>query len=281
MNFVSGAFIYLLAKSVYLFSAPEASMWAWQDMLGLLVPMMHLFLLRVFDEHKDFDSDALNYPDRVIQKGIFTLTEVRNLGIGAFVVQFIAMMTLKPSAKVWAIYLLLWSWTLLMTKEFFMKEWLKKHFLVYGVSHLMVTPLIFLCCLSLAAGDMQWTSSWFWALALSVMTGWLYELTRKTKAPEEETEDMSYSRLWGVMLSSKLILFSAGLSQVLTLAFFASLQMNILIFGLVSIALLVLTYLTVRNFQHQPSAKNRKKNEGVVALISLYAFLIPIVYAVV
>ncbi len=279
MNFISGAFIYLLAKAIVIIENPQLYSWNVSDLKAMVVPMAHLFLLRVFDEHKDFESDKIHYPNRVIQKGIFTLAEVRKFGFIAFILQIIAVLSISRANDILGVYLLMWFWTFLMTKEFFVKEWLKSQLFLYGLSHLVVTPLIFLCCLALAAGVLNITIAWQWALWIALVTGWIYEVTRKTKGQEEETGDMSYSKLWGRQKACAIILLTVIVTHVLIYYFFVSLNINLNIFWIGSSLLGLLTVLSLWKYVKEPRAKNRKANEGVMALTSLYAFLVPIIYS--
>lgn len=279
MNFVSGAFIYLLAKSIYSLDHDLPWLWEKRDLLGLLVPMTHLFLLRVFDEHKDFETDKIHYPQRVVQRGVFTLSDIRKLGIFAFGLQLLSVLLISLHRDVMLTYVLMWFWTFLMTKEFFMKEWLKKSLFLYGLTHLVVTPLIFLCALTLAAGEMEMSPSWLWALAIAFVTGWIYEISRKTKGAEEETGDMSYSKLWGRPKACFIIFGSVLFTHVLIYFFFLSLGINMLSFYIGSSLLIILTILSLLKYKQQPSAKTRKANEGVMGLTSLYAFIAPIVFS--
>ncbi len=43
------------------------------DVLGFLGLWGFFLMLRVFDEHKDYDKDLHNHPDRVLQRGVITL----------------------------------------------------------------------------------------------------------------------------------------------------------------------------------------------------------------
>lgn len=278
INFISGFMMYLMARAVV-----DLTVWGtlrsfhWQDVAGLMVPALHLFLLRVFDEHKDFEIDRLHYPHRILQRGIFRLNEVRNLGIIAFVLQLSLVLMSQPIGAVWITYGVLWAWTLLMTKEFFIKDWLKNHLLIYGVLHLVITPVLLLFLLSFSANMLVLSAAGVWTLALSALTAWLYELSRKIKAPDEETGDLSYSKLWGIPNALIGLALSSAISTIVILAFFWSCHLRSEVLYAIPALILLLHFKTLLKFYHAPSIANRKKNEAMVLLISSYAFIVPIV----
>jgi len=52
-------------------------------LVAFSVTLLLFFQLRVADEHKDFDYDALHHPDRPVPRGLVTLKELRSLAIAA------------------------------------------------------------------------------------------------------------------------------------------------------------------------------------------------------
>lgn len=278
MNFVSAFFIYFLAKAIAVIDQQQLVL-SITDVWGMLIPACHLFLLRVFDEHKDFETDAVFYPQRIVQRGIFTLQEIRLLGYLAFVVQIASYLMSRIGLISDIAFLVLWGWTLLMTKEFFCKSYLKKHLFLYGLLHLLVTPFLLLLLLVLTFKELSMSLNFILPLLISIMTGWLYELSRKTKGQEEEAGDLTYSSLWGVRKSLYWLLLSSSVTLAIALWFFNSLGIFNFYLLAIGLALLALTLLTLNNFQKEVTAKSRKKNEGMTFLISLYAFLPPIIFA--
>lgn len=278
MNFISAFFIYFLAKSIAAIDQQQLLV-DWRDFFGMLIPACHLFLLRVFDEHKDFETDAQFYPQRVVQRGLFTLSDIRKLGYLAVSVQLLSYFIVRVGILSDLAFLFLWTWTLLMTKEFFCKDFLKRKLFLYGFLHLLITPILLMLLMSITFKEISLEGHFLFPLGISIMTGWLYELSRKTKGLEEETGDLTYSRLWGVHKSLSMLLFSATVTLGISFLFFNALGIFNLYLAIIGLILFVLTYMTVNNFKKEITAKSRKKNEGMTFLISLYAFLPPIIFA--
>lgn len=278
MNFISAFFIYLLAKAIAVIDQQQLTI-NFLDIWGMLIPACHLFLLRVFDEHKDFESDSKFYPGRIVQRGIFTLKDIRLLGYFAFSIQIVSYLITRVGLVSDLAFLSLWVWTLLMTKEFFCKAFLKKNLFMYGFLHLLVTPILLLLLLILTFKEFSLNLNFVLPLVISVMTGWLYELSRKTKGTEEETGDLTYSSLWGVKKSLFWLFLSAAVTLIISLWFFNTLGIFNFYLLAIGLVLLLLTVITLSRFQKDVTAKSRKKNEGMTFLISLYAFLPPIIFA--
>src|SRR5690349_3066406 len=59
----------------------------WRDVAAFPAVWCFFLMLRVFDEHKDFDADAIAHPNRVLQRGLVTLRDLRVLGALAIAVQ--------------------------------------------------------------------------------------------------------------------------------------------------------------------------------------------------
>ena len=50
------------------------------DLLPFFAYYGFFFMLRVFDEHKDYELDCHNHPERVLQSGLITLKDLKILG---------------------------------------------------------------------------------------------------------------------------------------------------------------------------------------------------------
>jgi 4-hydroxybenzoate polyprenyltransferase len=170
----------------------------WTSLAGALTLFLFFFHLRVFDEHKDFNEDSRHYPDRVLQRGLVTLRDLRILGGLAIAAQLALSAWRGPAAL--AAWLAAFAFSFLMLKEFFAREWLKRHFLVYTVSHMLVMPLLSLMVWSFATGRYPWEAP-FWYLVyawVGFFVTFNWEVSRKIRAPEDEIEGVdTYSRVFG------------------------------------------------------------------------------------
>ena len=66
-------------------------------LLGALTLLCFFFHLRVFDEHKDYEEGRVHYPDRVLQRGLVTLRDLKILG-GIAIAAEVALSLLRGPA---------------------------------------------------------------------------------------------------------------------------------------------------------------------------------------
>lgn len=158
-----------------------------------------LFLqLRIADEHKDFEDDSRHRPYRPVPRGLVSLRELAVIGVVAAAVQLLLAFSLS-----WRLVVLLvftWSYLALMTKEFFMRDWIVARPITYLWTHMLIVPLADFyatACDWLRAGTTA-PPGLFWFIAVSFGNGVALEIGRKIRAPEgEEPGVRTYSVLWG------------------------------------------------------------------------------------
>src|SRR5207244_2784241 len=96
--------------------------------------------LRIADEFKDFEEDARYRPYRPVPRGLVTLRELGRLGAAAALIQLFLALVLDPSLVL--LLAVAWIYLALMSKEFFVGEWLKQHPIPYLISHMVIIPLV-------------------------------------------------------------------------------------------------------------------------------------------
>ena len=157
------------------------------------------FLLRVFDEHKDAEQDALFRPELPVPSGLITLRELRWTALVTMSVAGILNFLLDPILL--APLAVAFFWASLMAREFFVGGWLRKRPGWYLASHMIVMPLLFLY-----ASAVDWLQARAGAptglggfLAFTFLNGLIIEVGRKLKSRSEEREGVdTYTNAWGV-----------------------------------------------------------------------------------
>jgi 4-hydroxybenzoate polyprenyltransferase len=176
-------------------------------LLGALTLFCFFFHLRVFDEHKDYAEDRVHYPGRVLQRGLVTLRDLKILGGAAIAAEIVLSLLRGPAAFV--AWLFPFAFSLLMLKEFFVPGWLKRHFLLYAVSHLLVMPLLALTVFSFATGRWPWEAP-LWLLVyawVGFFVTFNWEVSRKIRVPEDEIEGVdTYTRVFGTYGAAYVVL---------------------------------------------------------------------------
>lgn len=175
------------------------------------------FQLRVADEFKDAAEDKQHRPYRPVPRGLVSLGELRLAGIFTAVGQLTLCLTVKPTLI--PLLLVAWVYLALMTREFFVGNWLRKHPVIYMTSHMMILPIVdyFITACDWLPGAAPHGLLLF--LAVSFFNGLVIEIGRKLRSQAEEESGVdTYSKLWGleraVRIWLALMLTTAGLAVI-------------------------------------------------------------------
>ena len=166
--------------------------------LGAVTAIFFFLLLRIFDEFKDFEEDSTWRPYRPVPRGLVTLGELRNLGIVLGVVLLILNGLLIPHLL--PAFALVIGYMVLMGREFFVRDWLKRHPVAHMLSHMVIMPTI-----DFYTTGLDWLrlgadppSGLEWFLLVTFLNGMVIEVGRKIRTPEQEEMGVeTYSSLWG------------------------------------------------------------------------------------
>ena len=204
---------------------------------------LFFFKLRLFDEVKDMESDTVNHPERPLPRGLLSKDEVTQI---AFIIVAMEMALLSfygfwafVSAAVAAGY------SLVMYREFFIKKWLRAHLTTYAVMHTFVVVLIsatifialFGESFTKIPGDLVYFSFAGWFLFN------IFEFGRKTYARSEEKEGVdSYSKIFGRLGATLLVLAMAALSIIFISKAMGPVINNVLLLWLFPLGILGLLY---------------------------------------
>lgn len=278
VNAVGFFMVYLCVAAIARFSASEGALEvSLVDVGGCFATWAYFLVLRVFDEHKDYDLDVLNHPGRVLQSGMITLNNLRNMAIAAIVVQvlwsFYRDFTFGPTMIAWCV---MFFWSSLMAKEFFIGEWLEKRLTLYAFSHMIVMLPVVWWISNMASPGLALTPIVMTMMSLSFFGGFCFEITRKTRGPEEERDTVdSYSKVFGTKGSAFVIiglLIVMFIHQVVLINLIVSSGFWIGYGFLVAFFLLAL-YQIIR-FIKEPTEKGREKNEAMVGVGTMVAYIV-------
>ncbi|PAW77855.1 MAG: hypothetical protein B9S32_09650 [Verrucomicrobia bacterium Tous-C9LFEB] len=154
--------------------------------------------LRLADEFKDFEEDSRFRPYRPVPRGLITLRELAVLWIITGALQLVMALWLNVHL-VWPL-LVTWIYLTLMSREFFVRDWLKAHPFTYMWTHMFIMPLI-----DFYATACDWLPKQnepphgiLWFVAVSFFSGFIIEIGRKIRSPKDEEPGVpTYSALWG------------------------------------------------------------------------------------
>ncbi|HKH47623.1 MAG TPA: UbiA family prenyltransferase [Thermoanaerobaculia bacterium] len=233
----------------------------WTSLLGAVTLFCFFLHLRVFDEHKDYAEDVIHHPDRVLQRGLITLWDLKVLG-GIAIAAEIALSAVRglPALAAWGIAFV---FSLLMLKEFFVRDWLKRHFLVYATSHMLLMPLLSLMVFSFATGRWPWEApGWYLVYSwVGFFVTFNWEVSRKIRAPEDEREGVeTYTRIFGTYGAAYIVLAIRVIDTALVILVGRHLGLPRW-FDVALVALFLVTLIGFFQFRFQTSRKTAKRME--------------------
>jgi 4-hydroxybenzoate polyprenyltransferase len=229
--------------------------------------------LRIADEFKDFEEDSRYRPYRAVPRGLISLRELGLLGVAAAVIQLLLCLTIDPT-----LFLLLaiaWTYLALMSKEFFVGEWLRRHPVPYLISHMVIIPLVDFyataCDWWPTGGGPPRGLAWF--VAASYCNGIVIEIGRKVRAPsDEETGVNTYSAIWGS--GGSVLVWLGALLTTAICAVLAAAQIAFLIPVAAVLATLLLTAgLLAWRFLSAPTTKRSKWIENLSGVWTILLYL--------
>jgi 4-hydroxybenzoate polyprenyltransferase len=182
------------------------------------------FLLRILDEFKDKEDDAKYRTYLPVPRGLISLKELRVIGIVTFSLQILITGFFYPNMLF--LLFVVFGYLFLMTKEFFVKKWLKTHQFWYIVSHMLIIPLV-----DVFASGFDWFLAGekapfglLFFFIVSFLNGIVLEIGRKIKSPDKEEEGvLSYTYQLGTKKAAVfwLLILISTLVFAITATYFA------------------------------------------------------------
>ena len=171
-----------------------------------------LFLrLRLVDELKDLEHDRAFHPDRPLPRGLVEPWQMGTAAAGVFLVEVLV----AASAGVHSLgfFTLVSLYSVFTFREFFCRNWLRRHFAFYAVSHeLLIIPVCFyLYSLSgLSVSDVP--TPLFWGVTAYIgCLLFLLEVARKLSPSRAESgSNDTYTSQYGPGVSALVVCFLAA-----------------------------------------------------------------------
>ena len=246
----------------------------WRDyLLGFIITFTLFLLVRILDEFKDREDDAKYRQYLPVPRGLIKLKELQIMAWLILVVQGIVVLIYHPT--MWFLYLLVMTFLGLMTVEFFVPKWLKKHQLIYITSHMLIMPLV-----DLYASGIDWhlagespSTGLFWFYGVSFFNGIVLEVGRKMKTPDHEEEGVvSYTKLFGLKKAPIYWILILFVTFCLSIAASYFAEFSNWAYVAFSVLFLLATIPAIM-FHRRPSQTTAKSIEVSSALWTLFMYL--------
>ncbi|MFT7621314.1 MAG: hypothetical protein ACI9WU_000475 [Myxococcota bacterium] len=202
-RFPVGAYLVLIGAMVAAASASASAATGavvvlnWAQGLGTITLLLGFFVLRVFDEHKDYDRDLVAHPDRVLSRGLITLADLRRAGIAAVAVQLVLTVPFGVPGLLWLLAYL--AFAVAMRFEFGVGRWLNQHLVLYAITHNPIVALMMAYAVVISGGIVVLEGPVLWWLLTASCTSLGFEVGRKLRAPADEREAQdTYTQALGI-----------------------------------------------------------------------------------
>ncbi|MBN2523476.1 MAG: hypothetical protein JXB24_09375 [Bacteroidales bacterium] len=241
-----------------------------QVILAFFAIIFLLFHIRVLDDSRDFENDAICTPDSPLHNGTISLRQLIFPDILGLV--FVLLTSLYSGCAAVILMIAVLTFSFFTWKDFFIRKNLLKNKIVY---HLINSPLMIMLQLyifTLYTGELYLNKT-MWILVLFVYNNiFILELIRKISPdPEEKNYENTYSASMGF---KKSVLFSyllAILSFVIFLILIYRITGEIILYALYALPLLVL--LSYGYIKFIISRSSRTGKIYLLAILLEYIFL--------
>lgn len=223
--------------------------------VGALTALVFFFMLRVLDEHKDQKVDLRYRPELPVPRGLVSLGELRAIGGAGLAVVVTLNALIMPALLVPITIVAVWA--TLMTREFFVRDWLRGHPTAYLLTHMAVMPLIdtYTTGLDWLSVGRHLPSGLGLFLGVTFMNGMLIEIGRKLRAPDTEREGVdTYTRAWGLRRAPVVWLILLATAASLATLALRHVGSGALELGTIGLALLWSARAAVRFLRHPDAA---------------------------
>jgi 4-hydroxybenzoate polyprenyltransferase len=240
-----------------------------RDLGGFFALWAVFLLIRVLDEHKDYALDVKLHPQRVLQRGLITLGHLKVVGVATVGLQLAVCLAADggrgPATKLW---LLSMAYVALMTKEFFVGEWLGRHRVLYALSHLAAMPLVLAWIAQLAVKESNLPSDLAPFYLLSFLAGLAFEFARKL-------DGNGYAGVMPPGRARFALILTHTLVTLVALFILRSAGPQIPVWSGAALALLLAAgAFTAIRYARAPSAKSAKVAQGTVSGAVLASYLV-------
>jgi 4-hydroxybenzoate polyprenyltransferase len=271
VNMMLFAILFLTVYSVATYFSPYAFADVTNIVLGIVACISFFFRLRVFDEVKDYKIDVINHPQRVLQSGRVTISQLILIS-GLLIFTEIIWSYLNGTSTI-ICWLIAVAYSVLMRYEFFASTFLKKRLFLYASTHMLIMPLVILWIWSAFYTAGHTHTALYFLAALSLLGGFCFEIARKIHAPaaEKATVD-SYSKSLGfapAIIAVLLFMFAGVIVQSYLLN-----MINARLWPYVLIALLyIVTAVVYVQCQRVKEEKKLRLAELLVSLFMLISYV--------
>lgn len=177
-----------------------------QEVVGTYTVFAFLLWLRIADDLKDFETDKKLFPDRPLPSG---RVYKRDIVIICAVVEFAAVILNFIFMNNFLFFCILYGYGYLMSKWFFHKKQIQPSLPLALITHNPVQMFVnvYIISFTVIKYDLPpvslFTVMALWTLYFPAL---IWEVSRKIKAPRDENDYTTYSKLFGYKKSTRFVM---------------------------------------------------------------------------
>ena len=178
----------------------------YQELIGGFTVFSFLLWLRIADDFKDYELDCRLFADRPLPSG---RVHKKDLAIFVSVLILVTVGLNLCFMNNFVFFLFLYIYGTLMSLWFFHKKKIQKSLPLALVTHNPVQMIMNIYIISFTCIKYQLNA----VSLITFLAAWtlyfpalIWEVSRKIKAPEEETEYVTYSKLFGYQKATKFVM---------------------------------------------------------------------------
>ncbi len=200
-------------------------------------------ILRLMDELKDRQTDLILFKDRPLPSGRVKEGDIK---FALAVVCFAYICLHLYSEQIFLSSLIVLGYTFLMFRYFFLPEKMHNYLLINLATHNPVTVLILLhlTIIFTVQYNLGLTSLNWFLLTLLILKFWFlflsWEISRKIRYPKEETDYITYSRIFGHISAAIISFFIQTISFGIALYLYYTLSLSLVYLVLISVGYKIL-----------------------------------------
>jgi len=177
-----------------------------QEFVGAYTVFAFLLWLRIADDLKDFETDKILFPDRPLARGAVYKKDVMILCV---IVQAIAVVLNVVFMNNMIFFCILYAYGYLMSKWFFQRAKIQPSLPLALVTHNPVQMFVNLYIISFTVikyGLRPFTITTVMTLWTLYFPALIWEVSRKIKAPKDENDYTTYSKLFGYKKATRFVM---------------------------------------------------------------------------
>lgn len=239
---IYGLYIFSIVFAVFCFSNyvtqtnnSECKVYYIKLMPMFIVAFLQFLMIRIIDEFKDYKEDCKYRAYRPVPRGVITLKELGILFVICAILQVI--ITFIFNRKGLILLVLVWLFSALLSKDFFIKKFIDKHILFGVLLDEILMPILVLYLASYVYVGID-----IWPIILiSYFVSWTVEIARKVRCKEDEEKGVkTYTAVFGIKKATIILI---GLETILMI-----LQIKVLGLSYLILELCIYLFINIFNF---------------------------------